>query len=204
MPKPKHPEAPPSIRVSLQSRQAVLPGESAEDYEQGLNNTLTQMDAKTHMQRHLAHAIFDCTWWIRRYERDRISTIVVAMAKCINAPGPSMGLSDQQAQVAQALMANDWQDPLLQVQMDMHGYTPETLLQAAVEQSMERLVEVDRQIFLRVKTMLGMEAAYEKLSHRRLQGERLRLETERMRRDLSAIDVQAVDKANAAQAAPRP
>ena len=46
----------------------VLPGESESTYKNGLHATVTELGAVTPLQIYLVEKIFDCLWWIRRYE----------------------------------------------------------------------------------------------------------------------------------------
>lgn len=58
----------------------ILPGESSEFYQSGLQSTLNELGAKTELQIYLAEKIFQCLWWIRRYETQKHSSIIDAMA----------------------------------------------------------------------------------------------------------------------------
>ena len=46
----------------------VLPGESQSDYQRGLTQLIAELEAKSVLQIYLAEKIYDCLWWIRRYE----------------------------------------------------------------------------------------------------------------------------------------
>ena len=60
-----------TLPISILSKVAgghvpLLPGESADEYRQGLEATIAELEATTPLQIYLAEKIFDCMWWIRR------------------------------------------------------------------------------------------------------------------------------------------
>jgi len=57
----------------------LMPGESEADYRAGLIGTISELGAATHLQIYLAEKIFQCLWWMRRYEVQKQATIVNAM-----------------------------------------------------------------------------------------------------------------------------
>ena len=59
----------------------ILPGESAEKYYHGLASTIDELGAKSMMQIYAAEKMFQCLWWMRRYETQKRSTIIKVMAK---------------------------------------------------------------------------------------------------------------------------
>ena len=56
----------------------------------------------------------------------------------------------------------------------------------------EQLSKVDEQIALRIKTLGGLQSSYETLVNRRIHIERLQFQNELLRRDLEAVDVEAI------------
>jgi len=46
----------------------ILPGESAEQYQQSLDALIEELGAKSVLQVYLAEKIHECLWWIHRYE----------------------------------------------------------------------------------------------------------------------------------------
>jgi len=58
----------------------ILPGESEASYTAGLNAVIEELDAKTTLQVYLAEKIYDCLWWIRRYEDQKRISIIAEMA----------------------------------------------------------------------------------------------------------------------------
>jgi hypothetical protein len=178
-----------SIAQILGADLPLLPGESRDEYLQGLHATIEGLQARTPLQVYLAQKIFDCLWWIKRYERRKITMLIVEMAKRITEHHIGGGLSGAQARIVVALQNNDWQDKALKSYMDARHHTPETLMEAAAARLASELVQVDQQISLRVKTLAGLQSSYEALVNRVLHAERLRLQTQLLRRDLASIDV---------------
>lgn len=61
----------------------VLPGENAEEYATGLGALIAELDAKTVLQIYLAEKIYDCLWWIRRYEAQKRMVMIAQMAEIV-------------------------------------------------------------------------------------------------------------------------
>ena len=55
----------------LVSVSQVLPGESESIYQQGLVATVKELGAETPLQIYLAEKIYECLWWMRRYENQK-------------------------------------------------------------------------------------------------------------------------------------
>ena len=83
----------------------ILPGESDSEYRQGLQSLIEELEAKTVMQVYLAEKIFECLWWMRRYEQQKRATLVREMARIL-CSGASYKLSDDEAQVMELIMAS--------------------------------------------------------------------------------------------------
>ncbi len=49
----------------------ILPGESNAVYKKGLEATVQELSAKTELQIFIAEKIFQCIWWMRRYETQK-------------------------------------------------------------------------------------------------------------------------------------
>ncbi len=56
----------------------------------------------------------------------------------------------------------------------------------------EQLANVDEQIAVRIKTLNGLQSSYEALVNRKIHIERLQLQNQLLRRDLEAVDVEAI------------
>ena len=61
----------------------ALPGENAEEYAAGLAALIAELDAKTVLQIYLAEKIYDCLWWIRRYEAHKRMVMIAQMAEIV-------------------------------------------------------------------------------------------------------------------------
>ena len=61
----------------------VLPGENADEYAAGLAALIAELDAKTVLQIYLAEKIYDCLWWIRRYEAQKRMVMIAQMAEIV-------------------------------------------------------------------------------------------------------------------------
>ena len=75
---PKPPKATLLSQIAKQvgAPPALLPGESEEAYNARLQSTIDELQAKTHLQVYLSEKIFQCLWWIRRYEKQKQSVIL--------------------------------------------------------------------------------------------------------------------------------
>ena len=163
----------------------LLPGESVEEYSQGLQATIAELEAKTPLQIYLAEKIFDCMWWIRRLETQKTEAILNRMweefkNKLQNPPDRKL------------LAEGNWSDPYLVAALEVLKQTPESLVVTGMRQCGEFLAKTDARIADRIKAMQGLQSAYESLVNRKLVIERLRLQNENLRRDLKAIEVTPV------------
>ena len=66
------------------STDPVLPGESRALYDACLRSVITELKATTALQIYLAEQIFDCLWWMRRYEQQKRDTILREMANILD------------------------------------------------------------------------------------------------------------------------
>jgi hypothetical protein len=168
----------------------LLPGESEAVYRAGLVGTIAELGATTHLQTYIAEKIFQCLWWMRRYETQKHLSIINAMVeKLVNYGTPK----EQRHSVTLLLQTKDWGDPLIQNLAKASGNTPESLMAHAVESSREEIQKIDQLIALRVKTLGQLQQSYEALVNRSVMQERLRLQNELLKRDLQAIDVPSVE-----------
>jgi len=170
----------------------LLPGEPADAYKAGLYATITELGAITPLQIYLAEKIFDCLWWIRRYESFKRASIVRAMGDLLKAERLETRISKTTSHITQALMDDNLEDPVVVKAMEHHNYTLEILTQEAMAKRREQLANVDEQIALRIKTLNGLQSSYEALVNRKIHIERLQLQNELLRRDLEAVEVEAI------------
>jgi len=170
----------------------LLPGEPADAYKAGLQATIAELGATTPLQIYLAEKIFDCLWWIRRYESFKRASIVRAMGGLLKVERLETKISKTTSHITQALLDGNLEDPVVVKAMEQHNYTLEILTQEAMAKRREQLANVDEQIALRIKTLNGLQSSYEALVNRKIHIERLQLQNELLRRDLEAVDVEAI------------
>ena len=168
----------------------LLPGESEAVYRAGLIGTIKELGATTHLQTYIAEKIFQCMWWMRRYETQKHLAIINAMVeKLVNYGTPK----EQRHALTLLMQGQEWAEPAVQKIIKASGNTPESLMARAVESSREEIQKIDQLIALRVKTLGQLQQSYEALVNRSVMQERLRLQNELLRRDLKAIDVPSVE-----------
>jgi hypothetical protein len=165
----------------------ALPGESQEVYQQGLVATIQELSATTPLQVYLAEKIYECLWWMRRYENQKRATLIHSMATILETDKYARGVSDQQAWVMDALYANRIDDEFNEL-LGEHNLTIETLTQKAMASSRSVFENLDQMIALNAKTLAGFQASYEVVVNRKVNAERIRLQNALMQRDLGAIE----------------
>jgi hypothetical protein len=164
----------------------LLPGESKSDYEQGLSSVIEELGAKTATQIYLAEKIFECLWWIRRYENQKRMTIVNQMVDLLR-PSYALGTWAEESAIAKAL-DNNQSNLELESFLQYKSWTMEILTQKAMARSMTSIASIDRQIELYAKLLSRFQASFELHFHRKLNTERMILQNEILKRDLSAIE----------------
>ena len=176
----------------------TLPGESAEEYQQGLKSVIEELEAKTKMQVYLAEKIFECLWWMRRYEQQKRATLAREMGRILNEGTHS----EPDSKVESVDIINDMVRILnphghkeIKEVIEALDYTEEALLQEAFKNKSESISEYDKQITVLAKNLSGFQASYEVLVNRKLHIERLRMQNELLEKDLSAIQVEALPDA---------
>lgn len=172
----------------------ILPGESAEKYYHGLASTIDELGAKSMMQIYAAEKMFQCLWWIRRYETQKRSTIIKVMAKELSE-SPYFSDKDQIMGITTLLEAGLWRDSAIQKLIKDKGHTAGSLLEYAMDRQKEELIELDQSIAQKAATLLQLQKSYEVLVNRSVLHERLKLQNELLKRDLFAIDVPMVKDA---------
>lgn len=165
----------------------VLPGESEEVNQLGLMSTIQELGATTPLQIYLAEKIYECLWWMRRYENQKRATLIHSMAVILETDKYARGLSDLQASVMDALYANRIDDELNEL-LGEHNLTMETLTQKAMASCRSVFENLDQMIALNAKTLAGFQASYEVVVNRKVNAERMRLQNALMQRDLGAIE----------------
>ena len=204
-------KSPSQISNALGASQ-ILPGESAEKYYHGLASTIDELGAKSMLQIYAAEKIFQCLWWMRRYETQKRSSIIKVMAKELTE-SPYFPNKDERMGVTMLLEAGLWSDSDIQKLMKDRGHTAGSLLEYAMDRQKEELIELEQSIAQKAATLLQLQKSYEVLVNRSVLHERLKLQNELLKRDLLAIDVPVVKQVklveqdalnDARQAAPEP
>ncbi len=169
----------------------LLPGESEAAYRAGLAGTINELGASTHLQIYLAEKIFQCLWWMRRYELQKQATIVNSMVDLLTT---SATPKIQIHALSHNLQAQSWNAAEMKEIFEASGYTPESLSAKAMTKAREEIQKLDTLIALRVKSLGQLQQSYEALVNRSVMQERLKLQNELLKRDLQAIDVKAVEQ----------
>ena len=186
-------EITPKSEISkLLGAKPVLPGENSEEYAAGLAALIAELDAKTVLQIYLAEKIYDCLWWIRRYEAQKRMVMIAVMTEIVQGHYPAKGTIDA-VELREALISEAVTAEMFRALQDM-GYTIENLRQQALTQKAREIRALDEQIALQAKILAGFQASYEVAASRKLNIERMKLQNEMLRRDVEAIDVRPLDK----------
>jgi hypothetical protein len=170
----------------------VLPGENAGEYAAGLAALIAELEAKTVLQIYLAEKIYDCLWWIRRYEAQKRMVMIAVMAEIVQDHYPAKGTIDA-VEFREALISEVVTAEMVEALKGM-GYTIESLKQQAMTRKAREIRALDEQIALQAKILSGFQASYEVAANRKLNIERMKLQNEMLRRDVEAIDVKPLDK----------
>lgn len=160
----------------------LLPGESRVVYREGLSRTIDELGASTHLQVYLAEKIFDCMWWIRRLESQRVgilmNRIVMILDEYLSEGSFRAVIENQQ-----------WDDNLLKKTLSEAGWSLDGLMAEAAKLERDMMRSLDQQVGTWVKTMKGLQASYETLVNRRLIIERLKLQNASLQRDVAALSM---------------
>jgi len=173
----------------------VMPGESVGAYQSGLLATVEELGADTPLQVYLAEKIFQCLWWMRRYETQKRSSIIAGMADTLKGYPAS---KDERLAIFKLLHASLWAEPPLKNRIESLGHTPVSLLEHAMSSVQDDIQKLDQLIALRVKTLMQLQQTYEALVNRSVLQERLKLQNDLLRRDLQAIDLPVVESTSPA------
>ena len=191
----EHQQTPPKTISEVLGVDPLLPGEPAAEYQQGLQDLIVELGAKTILQVYLAEKIYDCLWWIRRYEGQKRATIIAEMAVLVAAVPQHLMNSEQKANqryLRETLLQNKWDQTSLDI-LKLTGFSRQSLRQAAMAKRRDELQQLDEQIALQAKVFAGFQASYEVAFNRKRYVERLDLQNALLRRDLAAIEGELVD-----------
>jgi len=178
----------------------LLPGESANVYRAGLLGTIKELGATTHLQTYFAEKIFQCLWWMRRYEIQKQASVLNSMVRLATRHSVSEATKHN---LTKNLQAHQWDDPKVKEFLKEKGFTPESLAAQGMSEAREEIQKLDTLIALRVKTLGQLQQSYEALVNRSVMQERLKLQNDLLKRDLQAIDVEAVEQADGAKGGSR-
>ncbi len=188
---PKPPKATLLSQIAKQvgAPPALLPGESEEDYNSGLQSTIDELQAKTHLQVYIAEKIFQCLWWIRRYEKQKQSVILEGIVVEMTDYAT---IETQRLALRQLVFSQNWNSPSLQAELTKSGHTQSSVVAKSMSESRQQLMTLDQQIALRIKTLTQLQQSYEALVNRSVLQERLKLQNELLKRDLQAVELPPV------------
>jgi len=164
----------------------VLPGESSSEYQSGLALLIEQLEAKTVLQVYLAEKIYDCLWWIQRYQQQKRVTLLTEMALQLQDV-IKFELMSEGAKLRNDLAVGQMSGRLKSA-LKENNHTLDSLRQVAHEKQASKLRDLDDQIALQAKIPAGFQASYEVASNRKLVSEKLTLQNQLLRKDLGAID----------------
>ncbi len=187
---PSHPKSSNSAVFSQVSRVVgatnfLLPGESQDDYSAGVQSIIEELQAKTHLQVYLAEKMFQCMWWLRRYELQKQSAIREGVVGQITNYASS---NAQRLALRELVHADAWQKEGLQAALTKSGHTAQSVVEAAFSKRHDELIKLDQQIALRIKTLHQLQQSYEALVNRSVIQERLKMQNELLMRELKSIE----------------
>jgi hypothetical protein len=172
---------------------SVLPGESEDIYHEGLVATVQELGATTPLQIYLAEKIYECLWWMRRYENQKRAALIHEMARTIAPKHKFTNAAELQALAIQVLEENALSNKTFNEILGEQDFTLDSLKQQAITARRAELISLDGMIALKAKTLTGFQSSYEALVNRSVLQERLKLQNDLLKRDLYAIEVSAVD-----------
>jgi hypothetical protein len=178
--------APVSLSAVINST-AVLPGESEDDYQAALQQTVQELSATTPLQIYLAQKIFDCLWWMRRYENQKRAGLIQEMVKLLSEGAIAFQAKGAKSKLLVALAANQ-RTPLLKKVLAEKEFTIESLTQAAYAEGLSDQRTLDELIALKTRTLAGFQVSYEVLVNRKINRERLELQNALLRGNLNALE----------------
>ena len=177
----------PSKSSGIGLSEPTLPGESTVEYQQGLVQLIEELEATTVLQIYLAEKIYDCLWWIQRYQQQKRMILTMEMARQLQNDILRGDLTSSGAKLREDLVAGQMSGRLKSA-LKENNHTLDSLRQAAYTKKASNLRYLDDQIALQAKILAGFQASYEVASNRKLVSEKLTLQNQLLRKDLGAID----------------
>jgi hypothetical protein len=186
----KSPSASTALSISdIVSTDPVLPGESRALYDACLKSIITELKATTALQIYLAEQIFECLWWMRRYEQQKRDTILREMANILDISRSRSNISEHKRFYFHLLQVEQASKELQEI-LEQAKHSIDTLRQEAMYRVGQELNAIDVRITLKTKTLAGFQASYEALVNRNINRERLELQNAILKRDLQAIEME--------------
>jgi hypothetical protein len=186
----KSPSTSTALSISdIVSTDPVLPGESRELYDACLKSVITELKATTALQIYLAEQMFECLWWMRRYEQQKRDTILREMANLLDTSGLGSKINENRKYYFHLLQEIDPSEDLLEI-LEHANHSIDTLRQDAMIRATGQLHATDVRIAFKAKTLAGFQASYEALVNRNINRERLELQNAILKRDLQAIEME--------------
>ena len=167
-----------------------MPGESLDAYKLGLQATIDELGASTHLQLYLAEKIFQCMWWVRRYEVQKEVAILNGVVDILAKHGTP---KEKRHAITLLIQAQMWDDKAVQKIMTEAGHTSHSVVAAAASDKCDEIIKIDALIALRIKTLGQLQQSYEALVNRSVMAERLKMQNELLKRDLQAIHLPPVE-----------
>jgi hypothetical protein len=122
------------------SASPVLPGQSLEQYQTGLQSLIAELQAQTPMQVYLEQKMFDCMWWLRSYDLAKHSAIAEEMISTLKLDADE----EEDWAVVQCLRSLDWNNPLVSEAADQWGHTVQSLHVLATTRSRDKLLNLEQ------------------------------------------------------------
>ena len=166
---------------------AVLPGESEQQYKTALAQTVQELDATTPLQIYLAEKIFDCLWWMRRYERQKRAALLHHMVEVLSKDLSALQAARGKSSLLTALATNQI-TPLVEQALAAKDLTIDSLTQAAYAKGLSDQRTLDELVALKSRTLAGFQVSYEVLVNRKINHERLELQNALLRRNLNVLE----------------
>ena len=160
----------------------LLPGESRGEYRAGLQQAISELGASTHLQVYLVEKIFDCLWWIRRLESQKSGILLNRMLAILDT-------HLNQGSFRRVIENEQWDDHVLKKVLSSVGLSLDAVMAESARKECDMMRVLDQQIGDWVKTLRGLQMAYEALVNRKLMIERLQLQNRSLRRDVDALAI---------------
>ena len=160
----------------------MLPGESQDEYSRGLAELQTELQANTLFETYLVQKMFDCVWWVRRFDRMRASVITDGIYDALS-------YAHQSDEMLRLIQAGQWDAEELEMAARFVNTTVDGLVALATNQNRHRLAKIDQQITDRLKMLKDLQKAYDQHVNRAFIRERMALQNQMLEQQLTAIDV---------------